>query len=57
MNPEFILAIVKMTIEILNNHIGKPTPEQVAAEINKELAQGQGLIADWFAKKNLPPPK
>ena len=58
MTPELILALVKITMEILEKHVGaKPTPEEVAAQISKEMAEGQVLIADWFAKKGLTPPK
>lgn len=57
MTPELILAIIKMTMEVLARHSGvKPTPEEVAAEINKELAEGQALIAEWFRKKGQLPP-
>ena len=57
MDPAFILAIVKMTMDVLKNHTGKPTPEEVAITISNELISGQTLITEWFAKKNLPPPK
>jgi len=57
MNPEIILMLVKTAMIIIESHSTKPTPEQVAAEIAKELADGKSIIAKWFVSKGLTPPQ
>lgn len=57
MDEATILMLTKAVFDVIARHAHKVTPEEAAAEISKELSDGNSIIAKWFASKGLTPPK